>query len=314
VPPGGISCIAFNAGRANKAVECRRPVASLDRMATAPAQFSYRWIPAVLLIGAVLARAATVEAGSTSTTAAAWRELAAGNSREARASFLKVRASQPTAIRETQIGEAVALLNLQPVTATNREAARRLCAEVATANPEDAWTLKARYFLGRISELHTTPTDLAGAATHYEWLFTHHPASEWGQLALVKFAIVQLQEPVAPDETHRRYHRLVTLEPKLAEASARRDFHLVLGATCLQHDLGLEEALRHLLAAEAAGVRQPIRAATVLIQIAELSRKLGRLVQARTYYERFLAVAGDGDTRSFLVRERLAAWPVEVKP
>jgi len=283
-------------------------------MATAPSQFSYRWIPIALLIGTLLARAATVEAASTLTTAAAWRELAAGNFREARATFVQVRAKQPAAIRETQMGEAVALLNLQPVTATNREAARRLCAEVASANPENVWTLQARYFLGRIAELHTTPADLSGAAAHYEWLFTRHPDSEWGQVALVKFAIVQLQEPVAPDETHRRYRRLVALESTLAEASARRDFHLVLGAACLQHEFGLEEALRHLLTADAAGVRQPIRAATVLIQIAELSRKLGRLAQARTYYERFLATAGDGDTRSLLVRERLAAWPGEETP
>jgi len=282
-------------------------------MATAPAQFSYRSRSAACLIGAVLALTATLPAAA-STTASAWRELAAGNSREARAAFVRERTNQPAAIRETKIGEAIALLSLQPVTATNRDAARRLFTDVATSTPEDTWTLQAHYFLGRIAELHTTPTDLAGAAAHYEWLVTHHPASEWGQLALVKYAVVQLQEPVAPDETHRRYQRLVTLESKLAETSARRDFHLVLGAACLQHDLGLEQALRHFLVAEAAGVRQPIRAATVLIQIAELSRQLGRMSQARTYYERFLATAGDGDTRSRLVRERLAAWPAEVNP
>lgn len=284
-------------------------------MATAPVHAFPRWVQSLLPVGAVLAWTLTVAAAPADMTPAdAWRELAAGNVREARALFLQARTRHPAALRETQMGEAVALLNVQPVTARNRDAARQLCAEVAAASPADAWNVYARYLLGRIAEVHSNPSDLPGAAAHYEWVFTHHPDSEWGQLALVKFAIVQLQAPVAADETARRYHQLVGLEPRLVEPSARRDFHLVLAAACFQHPFGRDAALRHLLAAEAAGVKQPIRAATVLIQIAELSRELGHLPQARAYYERFLSEAGEGDTRALLVKERLASWPAEAKP
>lgn len=284
-------------------------------MATAPVHVFPRWVQSLLLVGAVLARIATVAAAPADTTPAdAWRELAVGNAREARALFLRARTSQPAALRETQMGEAVALLNLQPVTTRNRDAARRLCAEVAAASPADAWNVYARYLLGRIAEIHSNPSDLAGAAGHYEWVFTRHPDSEWGQTALVKYAIVQLQATVTAEETARRYQRLVELEPRLAEPSARRDFHLVLAAACFQHGFGREAALRHLLIAEAAGVKQPIRAATVQIQIAELSRELGHLPQARAYYERFLAEAGEGDTRALLVKERLATLPAGAKP
>ena len=68
------------------------------------------------------------------------------------------------------------------------------------------------------------------------------------------------------------------------------------------------------VAADAAGVRQPIRTASLLVRIAELSRTLGLKAQARTFYRRFLDEIGTGDLREKLVRERLAELGPEGGP
>ncbi len=247
-------------------------------------------------------------------TAAAWRELGAARYREALASFRRLQKAESGSTPEARVGEAMALLNLQPVTASNRAEARAICAAVAAGAPEDPWTAQAHFLIGRIATIHTTPTDFAGARLHYRWLIDRQPGSELGQIAFVKYATLQLTEPVADDELRRRYESLVALEPQLTEPSARRDFHLVLADACLYRGLGPEAALRHSLVAEAAGVQQPIRTATLLVRIAELSRTLGLKSQARRYYQRFLDEVGTSDLREKLVRERLVALGSEVGP
>jgi len=74
----------------------------------------------------------------------------------------------------------------------------------------------------------------------------------------------------------------------------------------MEYDLGLEHALHHSLQAEAAGVVQGQRQASVLLRIAELARTLGQRERAREYYVRFLTQVRGVDVRLALVRERLA--------
>lgn len=250
------------------------------------------------LAGAIAAPTPPVE----TTTLTGWRALADGRYREALAAF-----RQPGQSREAQVGEALALLNLQPVTAANRAAASALAKAIADGPPEDLWTAQARYLLGRIAQIHTVPADFAAARAHYQWLIDRQPGSETGQDALVRFAIVQLTEVVPAGELRRRYDGLVAMEPLASDVATRRDFHLTLAEACLDHDFGLERALRHALAADAAGVRQPLRAATLWVRIAELARNLGQKEVARRYYRRFLAEVGTNDLREKLVREHLAA-------
>jgi hypothetical protein len=236
------------------------------------------------------------------TTGAGWRALADARHREALTAF---REAGPS--REARVGEALALLNVQPVTAANRAAARALAEAIADGPLEDPWTAQARYLLGRIAQIHTVPADFAVARAHYQWLIERQPGSETGQAALVKFAIVQLTEVVPAGERRRRYDGLVAMEPLAIDVATRRDFHLTLAEACLDYDLGLERALHHSLAADAAGVRQPLRVATLLVRIAELARTLGQKEVARRYYQRFLAEVGTSDLREKLVREHLAA-------
>lgn len=270
----------------------------------------------VLLAFALLTTVRTESIGRTaeSPSRVAWQQLAGSRYREARESFRLLRKDQPGFTRESLIGEAISLLNLQPATTSNREEARRICTEVAAGASDDSWTAQARFFLGRIAEIHSIPADFSSACSHYRWIIDHQPASELGQASIVKFAILQLGEPIPADEINRRYAQLVELEPLLESSSARRDFHLVMADACLHQELGLEPALRHSLAAESAGVQQPMRAATVLLRIAKLSRHLGLTDQSRRYYLRFLNEAGKNDYRAKLVRERLAALTPEAGP
>ena len=239
------------------------------------------------------------------TLADGWRALAEAKATEAREIFRQAQA-RPAEARAAKLGEAVALLTLQPKTTGNVTAARRRCEELIADRGDDEWAARAHYFLGRIAQLHTQPVDYAGAARHYTELAARWTGTELAQHALVSLALGQLLEPVPAEERARRYSALRSREGELTQPAARRDFHLALADACLEYDLGLEHALHHSLQAEAAGVVQGQRQASVLLRIAELARTLGQRERAREYYGRFLTQVRGVDVRLALVRERLA--------
>jgi hypothetical protein len=267
-----------------------------------------RWIAATLLAAAVALAAPPADERAT-----AWHDLAASQAAAALVRFRTLESAEPARADEARIGQATALLLVQPRTASNLNAARALARRVAEEG-EIAWIPAGRYLLARIAEFHTSPADYPEARRQYRILSDIHGATELGQIALTKLAILDMREPAPADERERRYTGLVALEVRLTDPAARRDFHLALADGCLREGLGEERALRHSLLAEAAGIVHPGRRASVILRIAELSRRLGRPEEARRHYRRFLDLVGDRDNRALLVRERLNTLGVEATP
>ncbi len=241
--------------------------------------------------------------------AEAWTGLTEQRHAEAREVFARRLAAGGAEAREARLGLALALLGLQPRTQGNVSAARELLTPLADAAEPDGWSRQARYFLGRIAELHEREPDLALARRHYQRLFDEHPDDPLAQVAAVKIVLLSANAVTPPDAKRVALQNYEAWAERLTYAAARRDFHAVMTQAYLRHvpdDLGA--ARRHALAAHALGFTDPVRRLSNILRIAELSRVLGDVAQARSFYEQFLAEAGR-DGRVLLVRERLAALP-----
>jgi hypothetical protein len=212
---------------------------------------------------------------------------------------------------EARLGRAALLLVQQPKTDANIQAATAQL-EALAGDPNPA-TLEiaatARYLLGRVAHLHRTPPDPEAAAVQYRRLLADHPGHFLADQALVKLALIELQKPaLTPEERTAAIDTYASQADALARPSSRRDLHLLLARITEQYRLGDERALRHYLAADAAGVHRPTLRANVLVSIGEIASRIGREDVARTYFERFLAEFSR-DYRRALVRDKLAALP-----
>jgi hypothetical protein len=254
---------------------------------------------------ALLAAGAAVAATLAAAAPAAddpWTAAAELRFNAARAGF----ASQSAPTPADRLGHALALLNVTPKTRTTTAEARRLLTELATADPLSDVGLRARYFLGRIAQVHDYEPNFATAAQHYRGLIDDAPAHPYAQLALVKYVLVRLYTALPADERSRRFAELEALAPLATHPIAVRDYHYAMGVAHLALDGSEERALQHLLRAEAAGIAQARTRATVYTRIAELARRQAQTELAVQFYHKFLAEFPQ-EGRATLIRERLAA-------
>lgn len=235
-----------------------------------------------------------------------WRQVAEQRYAEARELFAPRAVAGGAEEREARLGLAVALLGQQPKTQGNVNLARETLTPLAEADRVDDWVLQARYFLGRIAELHEREPDLALARRHYRRLFEGHPEAAISQAAAVKYVLIALNAVETPAEKRATLAALEELSGLFTDAAARRDYHALMTSGYLRHAPDERRAARrHAQAADAAGFTDDERRRSNLLRIAELSRALGDQPTARHYYQRFL-VEAQRDIRARLVEERLA--------
>jgi tetratricopeptide (TPR) repeat protein len=257
--------------------------------------------PALMLTGLILA--AVTAAGSE--LAAGWQALTNYRAEEALRVFDRALASaDPAVAREARFGRGVALLDRQPVTASQIDEARGLFTQLADSGTDDP-AQGARFFLGRIAQHHLDQPDAAEAARQFRQLIAEHEASVWAQSALSRLALLELYElnPQAVPVV-----RLANAEKLLAHArtpAAESEVHLAMADATFFYRLPGAGALPHLLAAERLGRLDWTARTEVLVQIAELSRLAGDRKQAARFYRTFLK-ENPRDLRHYIVRVRLA--------
>ncbi len=206
--------------------------------------------------------------------------------------------------RERDFGMAVAQLVRQPLTPEQVAGARTVFARLADHGSDEV-AQASRYFLGRVAQHHLEPADPAEAARQYRRLLAEHPDSIWAQTALTRLALLVLY-PADPQESPSA--AVAAGEALLAQArlpAARSEIHLVVADAIFFYRLPAAQALPHLLAAERLGLLDRPTRADTLIQIAEVSVLTGDRIQARRFYEAYLADF-PLDQRRFMVRQRLA--------
>ncbi|MFH1498892.1 MAG: hypothetical protein ABII82_13825 [Verrucomicrobiota bacterium] len=254
-------------------------------------------LPALLLALWPQARAATPPALSQ-----AWEDAALNLTREAHRSFAALDG------REARFGEAVTMLQLQPKTDPNIERAANLLEEVVAERADDELGIAARFYLGRLEQVHRTPLNPEAAAEHFAVLLRDFPGHPLTEQAVVKLALLELYAPGTPAEQLAAFEKFRRLGEELKTHDAIRDLNLTLGNAAQRLALGDELALPCYIAAYRAGIHLTSVRGDTLVSIGELARKTGRHELAREHYQRFLEEF-KRDNRRLTIRERLDSLP-----
>ena len=107
-----------------------------------------------------------------------------------------------------------------------------------------------------------------------------------------------------PPERRKRLDEFEAAAGRLDLPGPRRDLHFVLAEVCLSVMDDREGALRHLLAAEEAGIASLQLAGDTQVRIALLARQLGHREIAVAHYRKFLSLF-ERDGRSPLLTAQL---------
>ena len=206
--------------------------------------------------------------------------------------------------RELDYARGILLLNAQPKLQRNVDESRALLESVRQGRSDDEPGLNALYYLARIAEYHTDPPDLSKAADLYSQLIAAAPGHPMAQAAVAKLAILRLYEELAPAARQERMEAFERTASHLSVPSARRDLYFVLADASLALMNDSEGALRHLLAAEEAGIAGLQLAGETQVRIALLARQLGHREIAIAHYEKFLSLF-QRDGRAYVLAAQL---------
>ncbi len=220
--------------------------------------------------------------------------------------FKSIRPSDARTRRMVDLGLATTLLNVQPKTSGNIAEAEKLLQEIIQSNPSDETAVTGKYLLGRIAQIHMSPPDEALAIRRYSELIESHPNHPLAQSALVKRAMLNIFSMASPDSLQARYESALQDSTRVTEASARRDYMLLLAQAASSLKLSPEILLDHLLKAEAAGNFRDRSLADLYVRIGGVARDAGQNELAITYYDKFLN-RFTRDNRRYLVKEMIEA-------
>jgi hypothetical protein len=228
----------------------------------------------------------------------AWQTLSTGFPDEAARQFAATGNS-----REARLGIAMVKFNRPPVTPSSLAEAQRQFEALATV--EDATGHAARYFLGRLQQLHPLTPDPGAAARTFERLAATGADDRWCRLALIKLALLRLTVLTSANGLPAQLAGAETLLARTADPVTRRDLHLVISEVRMHHRLYDSVTLGHLQAALAEPTLPADLRADLLVQIAQVARLLGDRAVARVHYEIFLREFPK-DRRHFTVGQALA--------
>ena len=235
------------------------------------------------LVAGLLAAAAARSAETTARPALAdaWQTLSIGFYADAADQFT---ATGPS--REARLGVAIAQLNRPPVMPSSLAEAQRDFTALSAG--DDVISHAARYFLGRLQQLHPMTPDPVAASRTYEQLVATGADDTWCRLALVKLAILHLAALPAAGGTATQLAAVEPLLARTADPGTQRDLHLVIAEARLNREFYDPTTLGHLRAALAATPEADAMRADLLIQIARVAGLLGDRATAQEHYERFL--------------------------
>jgi hypothetical protein len=274
-----------------------------------PADGGCRWVAP----NAVKRSAATIFAcaalclvgGMTVKAESGWDLTARYRFNEAREAFANGRGATTAEQRLNHLGEANALLNVQPRTNANLAECIRLLEEVVAGGPTDDLGVTAVYLLGRIEEIHRPTPDIAAAMRRYRQLAESGSIHPLAQLGIVQLALLTVYRPISPLPPAERLAAAEQIGLLLKLPSAQSDFHLLLARSYLFFGESKEQALAHFLAAHQLGIAAERTRADADFSTAELAREIGRTKIAAQFYTEFLS-ENPRDFRSWTARQELA--------
>lgn len=235
----------------------------------------------------------------------AWESAATFRSNEAFSEFSRALSQKGSDPRELTLGQAAALIGVQPKTETNINNAADLCQKLIQENPGDTAGLLATYLLARIEQFHRQPANPGKATEIYRQLLRDHPDSLAAQISSSKLAVLLLfSTPATPAQLKTNLGELEAILARMPLPETRRDTLVVMGNACILFKLGDEKALRYLIEAESSQIPSAKLRADILLQIGTTAQKLNQKDVALKYYGMF-ADQYKRDSRNYLVRQKM---------
>ncbi len=254
------------------------------------------------LVGAALLLPLRAAATANEAEAEGWQLLAGYLYRDAFEAFERA----PAGSRARELGLAASLLNHPPVTGGKIATAEKQLRDLIAADGTDDTAMYARLLLARIAHLHQeTPIPEIEAA--YRDVLRADPRHPAAQIAASRLALVFLYQ--RPDLTVAQRLDQAAALADVAGAAALPEaacaYYRSLAGAALFYEVCDDRVLAWLQQADAIGSDDPIVAANLRIQLAEVARQLGRRAEAVAYYRRFLASILPTDNRYLTARERM---------
>ena len=211
----------------------------------------------------------------------AWQALSVGSYDDAGDQFERAGAG-----REARLGAAIALINRPPVTPSSLAEAQTRFTELARGDDESARA--ARYFLGRMQQLHPIAPDPVAAAREYEALMATGADDTWCRLALLKLAILRLTILPGYSNQAARFAAVELMLVRTQDTVTRRDLHLVIAEARMSRRVYDAVTLSHLQAALSTTPPADALRPDLLVQTGRLASLVGDRATARASYEAFL--------------------------
>ncbi len=235
----------------------------------------------------------------------AWKKTGDFLCREAADEFDDLLDEQRGNVTDLKFGLALNLINKQPKTQANLERARGLFSEVYSSEGMEGLGVTARYYVGRIREVHQFDSDLVEAERIYGEILAANPRHFYAQLAATRYALIRFYTVASREEQMERFEELEPLAENLVRPGIRSQFHNLMGDLATRYELPLEKALYHYREAVSAGIQNFRIRRDVLVSVGEIAKELGEVSIAVDFFERFLREF-PRDKRNILIRERLA--------
>lgn len=170
--------------------------------------------------------------------------------------------------REQRLGEAAALLNVQPRTVANRERAKTLLSELVATPPADNITQAGHYLLGRIASVHEGATQYETARRHFSAASKGNRNSSYAQLARAQLAVYALQGDTTSDH---RIRAAAEHARALPAGAIRATVHWIIAQALLESASPPREALLFIELALADGLVTSAARADALVAATYLS-------------------------------------------
>ena len=193
--------------------------------------------------------------------------------------------------------KALEILFQEPKDEANVLRAKKLFDQLFEINGNDDVGRASAYYLARISHKHLDEPDLESARLGYRYLFETYPGKFFGELAFLKFILVEMYERDSEESIEDRLEALEERGKRLAIPEMRRGFHRSMGEAYRVFELSNSKAYEHLKAAYEIEAPVPETQVELMLSVAELAESMGDVNVAISALEDFLRTAKWDDRR-----------------
>lgn len=202
-----------------------------------------------------------------------------------------LRARSTGNVRLGGYARALEILFQEPREEANALRAKKLLDQLFEVNEKDDVGMASAYYLARISHKHLDEPDVEAARLGYRYLFETYSGRFFGELAFLKFVLVELYERDSEESVEQRLENLEKSGERLTIPEMRRGFHRSMGEAYRVFELSDAKAYEHLKAAYELEAPVPETQIELMLSVAELAESIGDVDLAISALEDFLATA-----------------------